>query len=101
MAANWKMYKNAQQTAAFFEQFKPLLGEAPQCDVVVFPVSLSIPEAVKAALGSPIHIGGQNTYWFKEGAYTGEISADLLHAAGATWTLVGHSERRQRPTPMF
>ncbi len=95
MAANWKMYKNAQQTAAFFEQFKPLVDGNVHCEVVIFPVSLSIPEAVEAASGSPIRIGGQNTYWCKEGAYTGEISADLLRAAGATWTLAGHSERRQ------
>ncbi len=95
MAANWKMYKNAQQTAAFFEQFIPLLDGTSRCEVVVFPVSLSIPAAVEACSASSIYIGGQNTYWLKEGAYTGEISADLLHSAGATWTLVGHSERRQ------
>jgi triosephosphate isomerase len=95
MAANWKMYKTAQQTAAFFEQFKPLLNGMNRCQVVVFPVSISIPAAVQAADESAIRIGGQNLFWAREGAYTGEISGEMLRAAGATWVLVGHSERRQ------
>lgn len=95
MAANWKMYKTAQQTAAFFEQFKPLLNGLNRCEVVVFPVSISIPVAVQAADETPIRIGGQNLFWAREGAYTGEISGEMLRAAGATWVLVGHSERRQ------
>ena len=95
MAANWKMYKNAQQTAAFFEQFKPLLDGINRCEVVVFPVSISIPVAVQAADETGIQVGGQNLFWAREGAYTGEISGEMLRAAGATWVLVGHSERRQ------
>jgi triosephosphate isomerase (TIM) len=109
MAANWKMYKTAQETAAFFEQFNPLLNGAPMvdgaqrhepavrwhCEIVIFPPSISIPAAVQAAEETAIRIGGQNIYWGREGAYTGEISADMLAAAGATWVLVGHSERRQ------
>ncbi|HZQ55161.1 MAG TPA: triose-phosphate isomerase [Bryobacteraceae bacterium] len=95
MAANWKMYKNAQQTAAFFEQFKPLLDSIHRCEVVVFPVSISIPVAVQAADETGIQVGGQNLFWAREGAYTGEISGEMLRAAGATWVLVGHSERRQ------
>lgn len=95
MAANWKMYKTPEQTVEFFEQFNPLLTPDPRCEVVVFPVCVSIPAAVAAAAGTPIRIGGQNMYWGREGAYTGEISGEMLRAAGATWVLVGHSERRQ------
>ena len=95
MAANWKMYKTAQQATAFFKDFKPLITGVTQCDIVIFPTSLAIPSAVDAAAGSEVRIGGQNIYWGKEGAFTGEISAEMLHAAGATWVLVGHSERRQ------
>ncbi len=95
MAANWKMYKTAAQTIAFFDQFKTELNGTERCEIVVFPVSLAIPAAVQAASATSIRIGGQNIYWCKEGAYTGEISGELLRAAGATWTLVGHSERRQ------
>lgn len=94
MAANWKMYKTADQTTRFFEQFKPLVADAPACEIVIFPTALCIPAAVESARGSLIEIGGQNIYWAKEGAFTGEISAPMLRDAGATWALVGHSERR-------
>jgi triosephosphate isomerase (TIM) len=95
MAANWKMYKTAGQTTAFFQHFKAELNGSESCDIVVFPTTLCIPAAVEAASGTPIYIGGQNIYWCREGAYTGEISGEMLHDAGATWTLIGHSERRQ------
>jgi len=95
MAANWKMYKTARETTVFFDQFKAELDSSESCEIIVFPVSLAIPAALEAASGTAIEIGGQNIFWLKEGAYTGEISAEMLQAAGATWTLVGHSERRQ------
>lgn len=93
MAGNWKMYKTPQETAKFFEQFRRL-PTSDQCDIVIFPPAVDIPAAVQAVTGTSIQIGGQNIYWAKEGAYTGEISASMLTAAGATWVLVGHSERR-------
>lgn len=95
MAANWKMYKTAQQTAEFFETFNGLVADVSQCDIAVFPVSINITTAVEAAEKTAIHIGGQNIYWAREGAYTGEVCADMLRAVGADWVIVGHSERRQ------
>jgi triosephosphate isomerase len=95
MAANWKMYKTAAQTTAFVEKFGPLVAGITKCDIVLFPTALSLAAAVEATAGSNIGVGGQNIHWAKEGAYTGEVSAPMLQAAGATWTLVGHSERRQ------
>jgi triosephosphate isomerase len=95
MAANWKMYKTAEQTTAFFEQFIPLPDGNESCEIVICPTALSIPAAVKAVSGTNIRIGGQNAYWLKEGPFTGEVSDDMLRAAGATWIIVGHSERRQ------
>jgi triosephosphate isomerase len=94
MAGNWKMYKTPQETATFFERFKPLAKGWEKCDIVFFPPAIDIPEAVAATRGTTIGIGGQNIYWGKEGAFTGEISADMLTSAGATWVLIGHSERR-------
>ncbi len=94
MAGNWKMYKTPQETATFFERFKPLAEGVDKCDIVFFPPAIDIPAAVAGTAGSKIGIGGQNIYWGKEGAFTGEISTDMLLAAGATWVLVGHSERR-------
>lgn len=88
------MYKTAAETEDFIAKFRQLAGAAGNCDVVLFPPALSVPAAVAAAQGSSMGIGGQNIYWCSEGAYTGEVSADMLRAAGATWVLVGHSERR-------
>ena len=95
MAANWKMYKTVQQTAAYFDRFNPLVKSVDKCDIVICPAALSIPAAVGACADTNIRIGGQNMYWPKEGAYTGEVSGEMLQAEGATWILVGHSERRQ------
>jgi len=97
IAANWKMYKTAEQTTNFFNQFKALFNGSGtwNCDVVVCPATLSIPAAVAATEGTDISIGGQNIFWEREGAYTGEVSAEMLRAAGAQWAIVGHSERRQ------
>lgn len=97
IAANWKMYKTAQQTLDFFQQFKPLTesDRTDRCEIVVCPPNLVLPIAVTAARGTNIEIGGQNMFWEREGAYTGEVSAEMLRSAGAEWVIVGHSERRQ------
>ena len=94
VAANWKMYKTAQETTDYLQKLKPLCTN-PNCEVIVFPPSLSIPAAVAAVDGGAVKIGGQNLFWEKEGAYTGELSGEMLRAAGATWVIIGHSERRQ------
>ncbi len=95
MAGNWKMYKTADQTTAFFEKFNPLVAQASHCDIVICPTFPNLPAAVKAAEGSRAEIGGQNLYWEKEGAFTGEVSGPMLKAVGCKWVIVGHSERRQ------
>ncbi len=95
MAGNWKMYKTGQETTAFFAGFNPLVAGTANCDVVICPTFLSIPAAVAAARGTVTQIGGQNLFWAKEGAYTGEVCGEMLVAAGCQWVLVAHSERRQ------
>lgn len=95
LAGNWKMYKTAQETSDFFEHFLPLVASASERDIVVCPTFVNITAAAQAAKGSAVGIGGQNLFWMKEGAYTGEISGPMLKAAGAGWVIVGHSERRQ------
>jgi triosephosphate isomerase (TIM) len=89
------MYKTAAETTAFFEKFLPLVAASEQCDIVICPTFVNLPAAVSAARGSKVGIGGQNLYWVKEGAFTGEISAPMLTAVGCQWVIVGHSERRQ------
>ncbi len=95
IAGNWKMYKTEQQTVEFFEQFNPLLAGITRCEVVICPTFVNIPAAVRAAKGTLTEISGQNLYWGKEGAFTGEISGEMLVSVGCHWVLIGHSERRQ------
>jgi triosephosphate isomerase len=89
------MYKTPAETAAFFEAFRPLVAGVTERDIVICPPFVDIPAAVQAATGTRIEIGGQDMYWAKEGAYTGEVSAAMLLGAGCRWVIIGHSERRQ------
>jgi triosephosphate isomerase len=95
MSGNWKMYKTAQETRAFFEKFRPLVEKTAGRDIVICPSFPNLPAAAAAVQGSHIGIGGQNLFWAKEGAYTGEVSGAMLIAAGCQWVIIGHSERRQ------
>ena len=95
IAGNWKMYKAIADTRAFFTAFAPLAADANYCDIVVAPPFTSIPAAVESAKGTKIAIAGQNVYWEKEGAFTGEISPAMLAEAGCRYVIIGHSERRQ------
>jgi triosephosphate isomerase len=95
LAGNWKMYKTASETSAFFEAFIPLTADASVVEIVICPPYVNLSAAAVAARGSAVEIGGQDVFWLREGAYTGEISAPMLAAVGCRWVIVGHSERRQ------
>jgi triosephosphate isomerase len=95
IAANWKMYKTVAQAQDFFRDFLPLVQDHDRDEIVVCPNYLAIDVAVHAAKGSRVAIGAQNMHWEKEGAYTGEVCASMLVAAGVTHVIIGHSERRQ------
>jgi triosephosphate isomerase len=87
MAGNWKMFKGPTETYAFFDAF-----EAPDgVDVIICPPFVSLEDAV----GEEWPIYAQNVHWAAEGAFTGEISAQMLVELGVQGALVGHSERRQ------
>jgi triosephosphate isomerase len=94
IAGNWKMYKTPQESAAFFNEFVPLLQHHKH-DIAIFPATPSLAAVIDTATGSHIAVGGQNMHWLAEGAYTGETSPTMLQALGATHVLIGHSERRQ------
>src|SRR5258708_4462708 len=95
MAGNWKMYKSAAETSAFFQKFTPMAAGSAHAEIVICPSFVNIPAAVEATRSTAIEIGAQDVFWLKEGAYTGEVSAPMLVAAGCRWTIIGHSERRQ------
>ncbi|MGH9507625.1 MAG: triose-phosphate isomerase [Terriglobales bacterium] len=96
LAANWKMNKTAAETTAFFADLARALGDAPRHFAVVAPPFPAIPAAVTAARQlEHCAIAGQNCDWRASGAFTGEVSAPMLAAAGCGYVIVGHSERRQ------
>ncbi len=95
MAGNWKMFKTAEQTKAYFEAFLPLVAGVKGHEIVICPPFPCLPAAAEAARGSSIGIGAQNVHWAAEGAFTGEVSAPMLVDAGCRWVIIGHSERRQ------
>jgi len=95
IAANWKMYKTPDETRAFFRDFLPQVKDHDRDEIAVCPPFVCLPAAVEQAAGSNVNIGGQNMFWEKEGAYTGEISCTMLLAVGCTHVIIGHSERRQ------
>ena len=94
IAGNWKMNKTASETRAFADEFKALLPKSKWCDIVVCVPSVDIPAAVRAFKNSRVAVGAQNVYFEKSGAYTGEVSADMLAELGVKYVIVGHSERR-------
>lgn len=96
IAGNWKLNKNIAQSREFVAQLVPLLSDTSNVDVVLCPVFTSL-SATKEAIGdAPISLAAQDMYWKDSGAYTGEVSAPLLQDAGASYVVLGHSERRGR-----
>ena len=94
IAGNWKMNNTAKEGVALIEALKPLVSDA-NCDVVVCVPAIDIPAAAEALKGSNIALGAQNVHFAPKGAYTGEISADMLKEYGVEYVIIGHSERRQ------
>ena len=95
IAGNWKMNKTPAEAKALIEEMKPLLSKTKWCEMVLCVPFTDIQAAVKAAKGSKIAIGAENMHFEKSGAFTGEISADMLTDLGVEYVVVGHSERRQ------
>lgn len=96
MAGNWKMFKTPAETSEFFAAFLPLVAKSAGVDIAIAPPFVDIPAAVAATAGSRVAVGAQNCYWQnKEGAFTGEVTPAMLKAAGASFVIIGHSERRQ------
>jgi triosephosphate isomerase len=95
IAGNWKMYKTIAEAVDFIEKLKPLVAGSSRCDIVVAPPFTAIAAVAAAAKGSNIAVSGQDVHWDKEGAHTADVSPAMLLEAGATYVIIGHSERRQ------
>jgi triosephosphate isomerase len=95
MAGNWKMYKTAKDTRAYFETFLPLVKDATGRETVICPPFPNLEAAVSQSCGTAVHIGAQNLFWGKEGAVTGEVSGPMIRSIGCTHVIIAHSERRE------
>ncbi len=94
VAGNWKMNMTPTQAVELINTLKPLV-ESDDVDVVFCVPAIDIPAAVEAVKGTKIRIGAENMYFEEKGAYTGEIAPDMIVDAGATYVIIGHSERRE------
>ena len=93
-AGNWKMNNTPAQAEAMINELKELVKNAKN-DVLICPTFVCLPAAVKAAEGSNIKIGAQNLHFEDKGAFTGEVSAQMLKELGVSHGIIGHSERRE------
>jgi triosephosphate isomerase (TIM) len=95
IAANWKMYKTVHEAVAFAKEFRVMVKDVTDVEIVVAPPFTALHAVADAARNSNIGVSGQNLHWEREGAFTGEVSAAMLKEAGADYVIIGHSERRR------
>lgn len=95
IAGNWKMNNTLSQTKAFAEELKPIMPRGKWCNVVLCVPATNIQSAVRLFKDCHIAIGAETCHYEDHGAYTGEITAEMIKEAGAKYVIIGHSERRQ------
>ncbi len=95
IAGNWKMNKTRPEAKALLEELKPMVSDIKSVEIVACVPFTNLETALEAAKGTNIKIGAQNCHFEKSGAFTGEISADMLKEMGVEYVVLGHSERRQ------
>lgn len=95
IAGNWKMYKTNQEAVKVLTELKTLTKEVKNVEIVIGAPFTALSDAVKAVEGSNIKIAAENVYPKLEGAFTGEISPNMLKAIGVSHVIIGHSERRE------
>ena len=94
IAGNWKMNKTRPEAKALIEDLIPIAAKAT-CEVVICVPYTNLETAVELTKGTNIKVGAENVHFEKSGAFTGEISADMLTEIGVEYVIIGHSERRQ------
>lgn len=95
IAANWKMNKTVSETKEFLRDFKDKIQNEDNGEIIIFPPFTSLVEVVRECKNTNIKIGAQNCYYENSGAFTGEISAEMVRDVGAEYVILGHSERRK------
>jgi triosephosphate isomerase len=95
IAGNWKMYKTVAEAVAFAKDLRGSVQQISGVDIVVAPTFVAVHAVAEALLHSNVAVAAQDAFWEREGAFTGEVSAAMIKAAGAAYVIVGHSERRR------
>src|SRR5712671_5784638 len=95
IAGNWKMFKTVAEAVAFVKELKPVVKDLSGVEIVVAPPFTAVHPVAEALRNSNIRVGAQDLYWEREGAFTGEVAPAMVKEAGATYAIVGHSERRR------
>ena len=95
IAGNWKMNKTLSEMKAYAEELRPIMPKAKWCETVLCVPFVNIPAAVRVFKDCHISIGAQNCHFEKSGAFTGEVTAEMLKEVGVKYVIIGHSERRQ------
>jgi triosephosphate isomerase len=95
IAANWKMFKTVHEAVVFVKEFRSMVKDVDDVEIVVAPPFTAVHAVAEAARNTPIGVSGQNLHWEREGAFTGEVSGAMLREAGADYVIIGHSERRR------
>ena len=94
IAGNWKMNKTPEEAKQLVTELIPLVKDAA-CDVVVCTPAVCFAAVAPVIAGTNVKLGAQNVHFEAKGAFTGELSADMLKASGVEYVIIGHSERRQ------
>ena len=95
IAGNWKMNKTRPEAKALLEELKPMVADVNDVEIVACVPFTNLETALNVTAGTNIKIGAENCHFEKSGAFTGEISADMLAEMGVEYVVLGHSERRQ------
>jgi triosephosphate isomerase len=94
IAGNWKMYKTVADTVKYVKEFRVMVKDIADVEIVIAPPFTAVHAAAEAARNSNVIVAAQDLYWEREGAFTGEVSAQMVREAGAEYVIIGHSERR-------
>ena len=95
VAGNWKMFKTVHDAVVYAKEFKSLVKDVEDVEIVLAPPFTAIHAVAEAVRNTVVGVAGQDLFWEKEGAFTGEVSAGMVKEAGAEYVIIGHSERRQ------
>jgi triosephosphate isomerase len=95
IAANWKMHKTVHESVVFVKEFRGLVKDVEDVEIVVAPPFTALHAVAEAARNTTVGVAAQHLHWERQGAFTGEISADMVREAGAEYVIIGHSERRR------